>query len=132
MLARLQQVTTIGLLLAAVAWAAYFARAGEPAWATVGALLIVFGYALVLGIEFMLLRFVNRGDPAPPATSGQLFRAWVGEVLTAPRVFCWRQPFRAGAEPDFLPSSAQRRGVVLVHGFVCNRALWNPLMARLR
>jgi triacylglycerol esterase/lipase EstA (alpha/beta hydrolase family) len=47
-------------------------------------------------------------------------------------VFCWRQPFRSRAEPDFLPEAPGRRGVVLVHGFVCNRGLWNPMMAWLR
>jgi len=132
MLARLQQATTIGLLLAAVAWAIGFVRIGQPAWAAVGALLILFGYALFLALEFVLLRQANRRDPAPPATPGQLVKAWWGEVLTAPRVFCWRQPFRSNAEPDFLPDTPGRRGVVFVHGFVCNRGLWNPLLARLR
>ena len=132
MLARLQQATTIGLVLAALLWAAYFVHAGAPAWAAVGALLILFGYALFLGIEFVLLRFVNRRDPAPPATAWQLVKAWWGEVVTAPRVFCWRQPFRSHAVPDFLPPASRRRGVLFVHGFVCNRGLWNPLMLRLR
>jgi triacylglycerol esterase/lipase EstA (alpha/beta hydrolase family) len=47
-------------------------------------------------------------------------------------VFCWRQPFRAGAEPDLLTDAAGRRGIVFVHGFFCNRAFWNPWMSRLR
>ncbi|HEX6362261.1 MAG TPA: alpha/beta fold hydrolase [Albitalea sp.] len=109
-----------------------FARRGEPAWALVGSLLIVFGYALFLAVEFVLMHAANRSDAAPPATLGQIVRAWWGEVVSAPRVFCWRQPFRANAEPDFLPAAADRRGVVFVHGFVCNRGFWNPLMARLR
>jgi triacylglycerol esterase/lipase EstA (alpha/beta hydrolase family) len=132
MLARLQQAITIGLALAAVAWAAYFLRAGRPAWAAGGALLILFGYALFLATEFVLLWFVNRNDTVPRASVAQLIAAWWGEVLTAPRVFCWRQPFRSNAIRDFLPADGDRRGVVLVHGFVCNRGLWNPLMARLR
>lgn len=132
MLARLQQLTTLGLLLAAGLWAWGFARAGHPVWALGGAVLIVFGYALVLGIEFVLLARVNRSDPAvAPASLGQLVRAWAGEALSAPRVFCWRQPFRAGAVPD-QPVAAGRRGVVLIHGFVCNRALWTPVMQRLQ
>src|SRR2546430_523224 len=124
MLARLQQFTTLGLLLAALAWAAYFLHAGAPGWALAGALLIVFGYALFLALEFIMLWFVNRGDEAPRAGVGQLIAAWWGEVITAPQVFCWRQPFRTNAEPDHLPHGG-RRGVVFVHGFVCNRALWN-------
>jgi len=132
MLARLQQATTLGLLVAAVLWAAYFIAQDKPGWAGAGAFLIVFGYAVVLGIEFVLLWFVNRDDPAPRATAWQLAKAWWGEVHTAPRVFCWRQPFRSNAEPDHLPAGTRRRGVVFVHGFVCNRGLWNPLMSRLR
>ena len=133
MLARLQQFTTFGLIAAAVAWAAHFARAGQPASACVGALLILLGYALFLGVEFILLAFVHGDDPAPRASGAQLLRAWWGEVLSAPRVFCWRQPFRANAEPDYIGAELRgRRGVVFVHGFVCNRGLWNPWMARLR
>jgi len=132
MLARLQQLTTTGLALAALAWAAYFLHTDRPGWALGGALLIVFGYALFLAIEFVMLWFVNRGDAAPRASIAQLFVAWWGEVITAPQVFCWRQPFRSNAEPDYLPEGSSRRGVVFVHGFVCNRGLWNPLMARLR
>jgi hypothetical protein len=131
-LARLQQVTTIGLLLAAAAWAVFAWRVGAPGWALAGAMAIVFGYAVVLGIEFVLMHLANRRDVAPPATLRQVFRAWRGEVLAAPRVFCWRQPFRANAVPDHVDSVRGRRGVVFVHGFVCNRGLWNPLMARLR
>jgi triacylglycerol lipase len=134
MLSRLQQAITLSLLIAAAGWAAAFSYAGWPHLAWVGALAIIFGYALFLALEFILLRLVNRDDPAPPASAQQLLRAWWGEVLTAPQVFCWRQPFRSVAVPDWLPDPAGEgaRGVVLVHGFVCNRAVWNPWMKRLR
>ena len=132
MLARLQQFTTLGLLLAAAAWAAYWADAGRPGWALAGALLIVFGYAIFLGLEFVLVAALHGDDPSPRPRAAQLLRAWCGEVVTAPRVFCWRQPFRSRAEPDHLPEGgAGRRGLVMVHGFVCNRGLWNPWMQRL-
>jgi hypothetical protein len=132
-LARLQQFTTVGLLLGAAAWAVYFIDAGRPGWALAGAGLIVFGYAIFLGVEFVLLAAVHGDDPAPRPRIGQLLSAWWGEVVTAPQVFCWRQPFRSRAEPDHLPPSAKgRRGLVMVHGFVCNRGLWNPWLKRLR
>lgn len=131
MLARLQQLTTVGLLLAAAIWAWVLARAGHPVWSGAGAALIVFGYAVVLGIEFVLLAYVNRTDAAPAASTWQLVRAWWGEATTAPRVFCWRQPFRTHAVAD-RPLVPGRRGVVFIHGFVCNRALWTPLMQRLQ
>ncbi len=133
MLARLQQAITLSLLTAALAWAAWFGHDGRWAWALGGALLVLFGYALFLAFEFLLLAATRGDDPAPRATAAQLLRAWWGEVLSAPRVFCWRQPFRSHAEPDHLPADAQGRlGVVLVHGFVCNRGFWNPWMRRFR
>ena len=132
MLARLQRVTTISLLAIALLWAIAASRQGAHGWAVAGALLIAFGYAIVLGLEFVLLRHTHGDDPAPRATPTQLLRAWWGEVHTAPVVFCWRQPFRSQVWPDHLPAGAQgRRGLLLIHGFVCNRGLWNPWLERL-
>lgn len=133
MLARLQQAITLGLLTLALGWAAWFGSRGEWAWALGGAILILFGYAAFLAAEFIMLAFARGDDPAPRASALQLARAWWGEVLSAPAVFCWRQPFRSHSEPDHLPDSARGRiGVVFVHGFVCNRGIWNPWMTRLR
>ena len=133
MLARLQKATTLGGLLLAGVWAWLCWRAGYPGWALAGALLVVGGYALVLALEFSLLRLVHGDDPAPRATASQLLRAWWGEVRSAPTVFCWRQPFCSRRWPDSLPAGSQgRRGVLLLHGFVCNRGLWNPWLRRLR
>ncbi len=132
MLAALQRITTLGLLTLAGGWAILAWRAGHMSWALVGALLIAFGYALVLGIEFTLLRHAHGHDPAPRASAAQLLSAWWGEVRSAPIVFCWRQPFRSQRWPDHLPAGAMgRRGVLLIHGFVCNRGLWNPWLERL-
>lgn len=133
MLARLQQFTTLSLLAIALAWGAWFGSDGRWGWAIGGALLVLFGYALFLALEFALLARVRGSDPAPRASFAQLLRAWWGEVVSAPLVFCWRQPFRSHAEPDHLPAGAQGRlGVVLVHGFVCNRGFWNPWLRRFR
>lgn len=133
MLARLQKLITICLAVAAIVWAASFIAIGRPVWAPVGTVLIMLGYALVLGAEFVILHFVQRGDVAPRPNTSQLISAWWGEVLIAPRVFLWRQPFRSNNEPDSLPIRPDgRRGVLLVHGFVCNRGLWNPWLRALR
>ncbi len=132
MLARLQRFTTLGLLALAALWAVLAWRAGHAAWALAGAVFVIFGYTLVLAVEFALLRIAHGDDPAPRATIGQLLRAWFGEVHSAPLVFCWRQPFRSQLWPDHLPADAKgRRGLLLVHGFVCNRGIWNHWLERL-
>ena len=84
-------------------------------------------HAAVLALGFGQLRWVNR--PAP--TWGQLLRAWAREVVASELAFSWRQPWREWAEPDHLPAGAQA-GVLLVHGFGCNRGRWNGWMQRLR
>lgn len=135
MLARLQRAVVLSLAVAAAVWAIAFVLAGLPLLAMIGAGAITFGYAVVLGVEFALMRAINRDDPAPPASASQLLRAWWSESVLAVRVFGWRQPFRANAVADWLPVSCNpspRRAVLLVHGFVCNRAFWNPWMRRLR
>ena len=132
MLAQLQRLITLGLLALAALWAVLAWRVGHSGWALGGAAFIVFGYALVLGVEFVLLHIIHGDDPAPRAAPAQLLRAWWGEVCAAPLVFCWRQPFRSRRWPDHLPSDAQgRRGLLLLHGFVCNRGLWNVWLERL-
>jgi hypothetical protein len=138
MLATLQRRLVLGTLVLVLGWAAWLLLKG--AWAT--ALLVVAlgfaGHALVLAFEFLCVAWVNRGDPAPPAGIGDLLRAWWAETLIAPRVFAWRQPFRQHAWPDQPgppPGGAtapRRRGVVLIHGFICNRAFWQPWYPRLR
>jgi triacylglycerol lipase len=138
MLARLQQATTLALIAAALGWAGYFGATGRPMLAALGGTLILSGYAFFLALEFLFLVLVRSGasgsDAPPPASAKQLLHAWWGEVTSAPRVFCWRQPFRAHAEPDHVGAAkgSAQRGVVLVHGFVCNRGLWTPWLTRLR
>lgn len=133
MLARLQQALTLGALALAAAWVWWAWQAGHALWALVGVALVLLGHALVLALEFLLLRRAHGDDPAPRATPAQLLRAWWGESLSAPTVFCWRQPFRSRLHADHLPANAAgRRGVLLIHGFVCNRGLWNPWLRRLR
>jgi predicted alpha/beta hydrolase family esterase len=134
MLARLQQGIVAGLLLLLAAW--LYAASDRPWWVTLaGVLALASAHALFLALEFLLMHAVNRQDAAPRAGWGDLVRAWAQESLTAPRVFLWQQPLRSGRWPDLLPAPAQpkapRRGVVFLHGFVCNRGLWNPWLERL-
>ncbi|GMV45108.1 MAG: hypothetical protein AMXMBFR66_05060 [Pseudomonadota bacterium] len=132
MLARLQQIITLGLLGVAAVWLTLAWRAGHPGWAVAGAVVVLLGHAFVLALEFLLLSRLCGDDPAPRARVAQLLAAWWGETRAALRVFSWRQPFRSRRWPDRLPADARgRTGVLLVHGFFCNRGLWNRWLARL-
>ena len=133
MLARLQQCIALTLLTLALVWLAFTLPAGRWGLAVLGLLVLGGGHAVVLGLECLLVARLNRHDPAAPtATAGQWLRAWAAECLSAPRVFLWLQPFRSRRWPDWLPGQAAgRRGVLLVHGFVCNRGLWNDWLQRL-
>jgi len=132
MLARLQRFITFGLIGFVVAWGMLVTALGHPGWAPGGGLLIVCGYLAFMALEFAVAAWQHKDDPAPRATAGQRVHAWWGEVTTSPRVFCWSQPFRSDAWPDHLPEGASSRGLVLVHGFVCNRGFWNTWLPRLK
>jgi triacylglycerol lipase len=134
MLARLEQLVVV-IWLASVAAAVVVPwRDGHMLQALVCGAIVASSHAVWLLLTFSLMRWRNQHDPAPRASWAQWLGAWWAEVKTAPVVFGWRQPFRSRAEPDHLPMPAShgRAGVLLVHGFVCNRGLWNPWMARLR
>ena len=132
MIARWQRALILINLVAALVWLAWqWPR--SPALAVGGALLPVLVYLWVMTTPFVLMHLVNRSDAAPRARLGQVLAAWWAELGASLVVFGWRQPFRARSQPDWLPGvPTGRRGVVLVHGFMCNRGLWLPWLARLR
>jgi triacylglycerol lipase len=123
-------LTVMALSIAAGWWAT---QMGSPAWlAALAALAVLNVHAWALACEFTWLRGVDPGPGVPRPDAIALFKAWFGEVVTGVRVFGWRQPFRSEALQDDLGGAPGKRGVLLVHGFVCNRGLWNPWMKRLR
>jgi triacylglycerol lipase len=134
MVARLQRTTVFLLWTVALLW--FGTRAYEGQWLTavVGALLLLNLQQILLAVEFfVLIPLVNRGDSAPRPRLTQLLRAWWCESLTAHSVFGWQQPFRSRLHADTLDAAAPgRRAVVLVHGFFCNRGLWNRRVPTLR
>ena len=132
-IARLQQGTTwLAFLLATLSllwWWPY-----SPAIALASMAFWLLGYSVFLGLEFMLMHHVNRHDPAPRARWPQLLQAWWAETKVAAQVFAWRQPFRAQAVPDQLSGTGLhgQRGVVFIHGLLCNRGFWTPWLQRLQ
>lgn len=116
------------VLLAALGW-----WTGLAWWLVFCMLALTLLHVPLMALEFALLRRVGRDDQAPMPTTADLFRAWLAESAGAVRVFGWQVPWRWRRYPDHLPPDAMgRRGVVLVHGFVCNRGIWNPWWPRLR
>lgn len=134
MIARLQQLLTLVWLATALGWFSLAWSWQRPIAALLGAGFLLTLHAGVLGLELVFSYFVSRRDSVASASVHALWRAWAAECVTGVRVFCGRQPFRHQAEPDFLPSQspADVRGVLLVHGLVCNRGLWNPWLRALR
>lgn len=144
--ARLQQVGSVarwGSALALLVWG-WVSPTVSAGWA----LLPVGLMPLVLGLQMAMAHAVNRREVragrAPgqcPITWGGSWRAWCSEVVAAERVFGWRQPWGWRAHPNAgplstpcrAPASQPQRGVLLVHGYLCNRGLWNrwlPVLQR--
>ena len=130
---RMQQITTSSILVVATIWVVNFWPTA-PRLAIGGGLACLFGYSMILAIEFLAMVMVNRSDPAPRASRHDLVRAWWNETCLAGKVFCWRQPFKANAVPDQLHGGHLRgqRGVVFIHGLICNRGFWTPWLQQLR
>lgn len=136
-LARLQRRIYAVLLLVSLVWLGVWWR--DARWlGWLGFAGCWLGFAPVLAWEFAMLRWMpplaHGAVPAPGRPVwGALLRAWRTEVMHAVRVFGWRQPFASGRKPDVTEGfDARRVGVVLVHGYFCNRGFWAPWIARLR
>ncbi len=133
--ARIQRTASIFGLLLALAWLGYWFSASKPI-AFIGFLLIVSAQWSLIAMQFVASRWVSRADVAPRASVLQVLGAWVGENLVCAQVMGWRQPWQTNAQPDYLPvvgshGEETKRGVVFLHGFFCNRALWTPYMQAL-
>lgn len=143
MLARYQRFFVFLTLAYWVGWVLYWWPL-SPTIACSGIVLIMLPYYGTIGLQMVLMHRVNGRGHFPRASLGQLVRAGLREVWAAPQAFMWRQPFRSRAIADYLPISQKNtrvgvdssrlngasvsspRGVILVHGIVCNRGFWNP------
>ncbi len=132
-LARLQRRILLGLSIFSAAWL-WFLWPYSRTWALIGALFGCVGYVPALAAELLVMQQVNRQDPVARATWRELLSAWLCESWIDAQVFAWRQPFRPNAVPDQLQGTqlVGQRGVVFVHGLVCNRGFWTPWLQRLQ
>jgi triacylglycerol lipase len=135
MVARLQRLMlATGALVTAILVLWVGAR-HEPAVAASMLLVPALLHLSIFAVEFLWMYGVNRRARAGAlrAPAATLVRAWISESLHAVKVFLWRQPFRSNAWPDWLPSDAAGvRGMLLVHGYACNRGVWNHWFPKLQ
>jgi pimeloyl-ACP methyl ester carboxylesterase len=129
-LARHLQAYCLAFLAVALTWLAWRWTA-SPLQAIAGAAIVALGGPIVLGLEFLVLRWLGSSPGVPPPSAGQLLHAWGSESIHFFRTFCWRQPFRWQTPKDSLERAAGKTGVVLIHGFFCNRGFWAPWLQRL-
>ncbi|HEY4080418.1 MAG TPA: alpha/beta fold hydrolase [Burkholderiaceae bacterium] len=112
------------LLRVALACAALYFLPTPASLITAG--LIFWGHGLVMLLSFASLLWINRSAPV------SLLRALWYEFWLYEWVFGWSQPFAEQRLPDLLPAQHGGRGVLLLHGFGCNRGIWNGWLRRLR
>jgi len=133
LIATLQRAAVLAWLLAILGVLAHMSSRGPTLASLVVLWLLLFGHAMVLAAEFALMLVVNRHEAIANPSLREVTRAWLHECLHAARVFGWLQPFRSHAIPDAeCRQQSRQRGVVLVHGFACNRGVWQDWLERLR
>lgn len=121
------RLVVIGVLASCLGFALLASWLGYPWLAIVLPLLVASLYFGGLAVEFLwLYRSFGSADGIRPARL-VLARALLAECRVSPMVFFGRQPFRCNSYPDAPCAVATKfRGVLLVHGFFCNRGIWNP------
>jgi pimeloyl-ACP methyl ester carboxylesterase len=151
--ARLQQVgglLGLGAVSGVAVWSAVSADV-SPLWVLLPLLwspaLLAFQGGLALWVNSR--PEVRQTHPGVAIGLAGTLRAWLSELPVSAAVFGWRQPWRWRTHPDVgapAPESAPAfssspsvsavacpRGVLLVHGYLCNRGLWNrwlPVLAQ--
>ncbi len=126
--ARWQQAAILGSWALGLAWI-WWQWPESPAWALAGVAALLLFPAWSVGLQFFCMLVGPRDDfgVLPRVAVAAVLRAWWAETVLAYRIFGWRQPFRHRAVADDVPEDgAGRVGVVLVHGYLCNRAFWQP------
>jgi hypothetical protein len=123
----MQQVMTAFMAAVATIWVVYF-WSTSPWLAIAGALVCLFGYTAILALEFAAMVLINRSDASPQSSHLEVLRAWWSDTCHVAKIFYWRQPFRANDVPDQLHGEHLfgQRGVVFIHGLMCNRGFWTP------
>lgn len=103
-------------------------------WAAWGTGICVFTYPATLGVQFALSIVCNAMMGTPGGERRFPMGAWLREIGYSVRVFSWWQPWCWRRYADALPpgrSVQGKTGVLLVHGYLCNRGFWLPWLTAL-
>jgi triacylglycerol lipase len=130
MLARYLRIGAVIELLAALALAHALVLAGVDRWLAIGlaALLPFAVQGVPLAIEFVTGALIDR---RPVARIGvlELVGVWWGETWRSFTVFNIDQAWRADFPERPVARDASRPTVLLIHGYMCNRAAWRHWLA---
>jgi pimeloyl-ACP methyl ester carboxylesterase len=128
----LRAVLLLQLAVGAAAGYGVWRAGGSWLWVVLAALAVpALIHLLFLLVDFALSSYANRGNPAARLGIVGFLRAWLAEWRVSMLIFHWCQPLRVNAVADSVHHQAQR-GVVLVHGYFCNRAMWMGYMRQLQ
>ncbi len=125
MLSRILRIASLLAIALAVALAAWFIQLGMPVWLAITmAVLLPFAiHAIPLGIEFITGALIDR-RPVRRLGVIDAVRVWLEESRRSFVVFNIDQPWRANFPEPPIVCDAARPAVLLVHGYMCNRATW--------
>lgn len=119
-------------VLCVVAWIGW-AWPRSPWLALGGVVLFMLAGRIWLGLQFWIMQTFKKRLGLPSASRQLVLKAWNAETKESMHQFAWQIPWREWEAPDHLPPDAKgQRGVVLVHGWLCNRAVWTRTMQQLR
>ena len=125
MLGRLLRISSLLTIALATVLAVWFIDLGLSPWIAIaiGLLLPFVIHALPLGVEFITGALIDRRPIARLGVVDAL-RLWLVESWRSFVVFNIDQPWRADFAERPIVNDAARPAVLLVHGYMCNRASW--------
>jgi hypothetical protein len=129
---RILRASSLVELLAAIVLAWWWTRAGVSWWCAVpvaAALpLAVHGFPIFL--EFLVGALFDP-SPGPRLGPAKLLRVWWRETWHSVMLFTIHQAWNAGFREPPLTKDSARPAVLLVHGYMCNRAAWRDWLPAL-